>query len=37
VADGFLPDAVVRTIPTRSSAEVALGVTLHVRHLFRER
>jgi len=37
VSDIFLPDAMARTIPTWSSALVALGVTLHVCHLVRER
>jgi hypothetical protein len=37
VSDIFLPDAMARTIPTWSSALVALGIALHVRHLVRER
>jgi hypothetical protein len=37
VSDIFLPDAMARTIPTWSSALVAFGIALHVRHLVRER
>jgi hypothetical protein len=35
VSDIFLPDPVARTIPIWSSALVALGAALHVRHLAR--
>ena len=37
VSDIFLPDVMARTIPTWSSALVAIGIALHVRQLVRER
>lgn len=37
VSDIFLPDPIARTIPIWSSALVAAGVALHVRHALRRR
>jgi hypothetical protein len=37
VSDIFLPDAMARTIPIWSSALVAFGIALHLRHLARGR